>query len=58
MAFYPAWQTTATAGTEQTWQNQFIQQMPQNGSAPTAVSAAAITPLNSLDFQQVFSEVL
>lgn len=52
MAFYPAWQTTAAAATDQTWQNQFIQQMPQNGSAP-AVSATAITPINSIDFQQV-----
>lgn len=52
MAFYPAWQTTATVATDQAWQNQFIQPVPQNGSAPTA-SATAITPLNSLDFQQV-----
>jgi hypothetical protein len=51
MAFYPTWQTTAAAATtEQAWQNQFIQQIPQNGTAP---SATAIAPLNSLDFQQV-----
>ena len=54
MAFYPAWQTTANPATDQTWQNQFIHQMPQNGSAPT-VPAAAITQLNSLEFQQVFN---
>jgi hypothetical protein len=53
MAFYPTWQTTATpATTEQAWQNQFIQQIPQNGSAPS-VTATAIAPLNSIDFQQV-----
>lgn len=53
MAFYPTWQTTAAAATtEQAWQNQFIQQIPQNGTAPS-VSATAIAPLNSLDFQQV-----
>lgn len=39
MAFYPTWQADPTQG----WQNQFIQQIPQN--TPT------ITPLNSLEFQ-------
>lgn len=55
MAFYPAWQTTATAATtDHAWQNQFIQQIPpQNGNAPSAVSASSIAPLNSLEFQQV-----
>ena len=57
MAFYPTWQTTpATADPSQTWQNQFIQQIPtpQNAGAPS-VTATAITPLNSIDFQpQVF----
>jgi hypothetical protein len=53
MAFYPTWQTataaTATADPSQTWQNQFIQQIPaQNG---TSSVATAIAPLNSLDFQ-------
>lgn len=38
MAFYPTWQDPS-----QGWQNQFIQQIPQN--TPT------ITPLNSLEFQ-------
>lgn len=54
MAFYPTWQTAtaAPATTEQAWQNQFIQQIPQNVSAPP-VSVSSITPLNSLDFQQV-----
>lgn len=39
MAFYPTWQADPSQG----WQNQFIQQIPQNTSA--------ITSLNSLDFQ-------
>lgn len=39
MAFYPTWQADPTQG----WQNQFIQQIPQN--------TPAITPLNSLEFQ-------
>uniref|UniRef100_A0A1A9UGC8 Methylcytosine dioxygenase TET n=1 Tax=Glossina austeni TaxID=7395 RepID=A0A1A9UGC8_GLOAU len=39
MAFYPTWQTDPSQG----WQNQFIQQIPQN--------TPAITSLNSLDFQ-------
>lgn len=52
MAFYPAWQATPAAPAEQSWQNQFIQQIPQNGASQT-VSATAITPLNSIDFQQV-----
>ncbi|XP_065359292.1 methylcytosine dioxygenase TET isoform X2 [Calliphora vicina] len=39
MAFYPTWQADPSQG----WQNQFIQQIPQN--TPT------ITSLNSLDFQ-------
>jgi hypothetical protein len=52
MAFYPTWQTTAAAATtEQAWQNQFIQQIPQNGTASSV--PATIAPLNSLDFQQV-----
>lgn len=51
MAFYPTWQTTAAATSDQAWQNQFIQQIPQNGNAP--VTATAIAPLNSIDFQQV-----
>lgn len=51
MAFYPTWQAAATATSDQAWQNQFIQQIPQNGSAP--VTATAIAPLNSIDFQQV-----
>jgi hypothetical protein len=55
MAFYPAWQTTAAAPTtEHAWQNQFIQQIPQNGNGP-AVTASTIAPLNSLEFQQVIS---
>lgn len=60
MAFYPTWQTaTAAAATtdpSQSWQNQFIQQIPaQNGSS----SVTAIAPLNSLDFQpQVFEDEL
>jgi hypothetical protein len=57
MAFYPTWQTAATATTDQAWQNQFIQQIPQNGSA-SSVTATAIAPLNSLDFQQVISSNL
>ena len=53
MAFYPTWQTTAAAATtEQAWQNQFIQQIPQNGTA-SSVPVSTIAPLNSLDFQQV-----
>lgn len=39
MAFYPTWQADPSQG----WQNQFIQQIPQN--------TPAITPLNSLEFQ-------
>lgn len=39
MAFYPTWQTDPS----QSWQNQFIQQIPQN--------TPAITSLNSIDFQ-------
>ncbi|EDW30215.1 GL22432 [Drosophila persimilis] len=39
MAFYPTWQADPSQG----WQNQFIQQIPQN--------SPAITSLNSLDFQ-------
>lgn len=39
MAFYPTWQADPSQG----WQNQFIQQIPQN--TPT------ITGLNSIDFQ-------
>lgn len=61
MAFYPTWQTATAAATtdpSQTWQNQFIQQIPaQNGSASASVTATAIAPLNSLDFQpQVFED--
>lgn len=52
MAFYPTWQAATTTTTDQTWQNQFIQQIPQNGSSPS-VTATAIAPLNSLEFQQV-----
>lgn len=45
MAFYPTWQADPSQG----WQNQFIQQIPQN--------SPAITPLNSIEFQpQVFYE--
>jgi hypothetical protein len=60
MAFYPTWQTataTAAADPSQTWQNQFIQQIPtQNGSTSAPVTTA-IAPLNSLDFQpQVFED--
>lgn len=39
MAFYPTWQADPSQG----WQNQFIQQIPQN--------TPGITSLNSLDFQ-------
>ena len=39
MAFYPTWQADPSQG----WQNQFIQQIPQN---TTGISA-----LNSIDFQ-------
>ena len=39
MAFYPTWQADPSQG----WQNQFIQQIPQN--------TPAITPLNSIEFQ-------
>lgn len=39
MAFYPTWQADPSQG----WQNQFIQQIPQN--------TPAITSLNSIDFQ-------
>lgn len=41
MAFYPTWQTA-----DQTWQNQFIQQIPQNTTA-----TATIAPLNTIEFQ-------
>lgn len=41
MAFYPSWQ--ATTDPSQSWQNQFIQQIPQQ--TPT------ITPLNTIEFQ-------
>lgn len=51
MAFYPTWQTTATTTTDQPWQNQFIQQIPQNSSAPS-VTATAIAPI---DFQQGYA---
>lgn len=55
MAFYPTWQTataaTATADPSQTWQNQFIQQIPTQNGGTTASVATAIAPLNSLDFQ-------
>lgn len=39
MAFYPTWQADPSQG----WQNQFIQQIPQN--------TPAITSLNSIEFQ-------
>ncbi|XP_059614270.1 methylcytosine dioxygenase TET isoform X2 [Phlebotomus argentipes] len=39
MAFYPTWQADPSQG----WQNQFIQQIPQN--------SPAITPLNTIEFQ-------
>lgn len=43
MAFYPTWQA---ADPSQGWQNQFIQQIPQNTTA-----TATITPLNTIEFQ-------
>jgi hypothetical protein len=63
MAFYPTWQTataaTATTDPSQTWQNQFIQQIPSQNGGTTASVATAIAPLNSLDFQpQVFEDEL
>lgn len=39
MAFYPTWQADPSQG----WQNQFIQQIPQN--------TPGISALNSIDFQ-------
>ncbi|KAL7049374.1 hypothetical protein ACKWTF_003670 [Chironomus riparius] len=55
MAFYPTWQTAtaapATTDPSQTWQNQFIQQIPSQNGGTTASVATAIAPLNSLDFQ-------
>lgn len=39
MAFYPTWQADPSQG----WQNQFIQQIPQN--------TPAITTLNPIEFQ-------
>lgn len=43
MAFYPTWQATDPS---QGWQNQFIQQIPQNTTA-----TATIAPLNTIEFQ-------
>lgn len=45
MAFYPTWQADPSQG----WQNQFIQQIPQNTSS--------ISALNSIDFQPQVSIV-
>lgn len=39
MAFYPTWQADPSQG----WQNQFIQQIPQN--------TPGISALNSIEFQ-------
>lgn len=44
MAFYPTWQ--AATDPSQGWQNQFIQQIPQNTTA-----TATIAPLNTIEFQ-------
>lgn len=50
MTFYPTWQATppAPTTTDQSWQNQFMNQIPQ-----TSIASVTSSPMTHIELQQV-----